>query len=139
MAVAPSGPKPKLDAPTANQPNQPTTEPEKAPHRPVRGLLDHTNWKGPAPLLRAGPIRSDGQTDRHNPVLLPALRTVRQVRTGVLCIPFTGTQHGPTDRAAFGLVEAFRRGDGHGEDVVLELDSRRGLNLDLVRVRSCRQ
>lgn len=86
-------------------------------------------------MLRAGPIRSDGQTDRHNPVLTLALRTVRQVPTGVLCIPFTGTLHGPPDRAAFGLIEAFRRRVGHGEDVVLELDSRRGLNLDLVRVR----
>jgi hypothetical protein len=53
---------------------------------------------------------------------------VRQVLTGVLCIPFSGTLHGPTDRAAFGLVEAFGRGDVHGEDVVLELDSRPGLN-----------
>lgn len=86
-------------------------------------------------MLRAGPFRSDRQTDRHNPVVALALRTVRQVPTGVLCIPFTGTLHGPPDRAAFGLVEAFRLGDGHGEDVVLELDSRRGLNLDLVRVR----
>lgn len=86
-------------------------------------------------MLRAGPFRSDSQTDRHNPVVALALRTVRQVRTGVLCIPFSGTLHGLTDRAAFGLVEPFGRGDVHGEDVVLELDSRRGLNLDLVRVR----
>ena len=34
---------------------------------------------------------------------------MRQVRTGVLCIPFSGSLHGPTDRAAFGLIEAFRR------------------------------
>lgn len=84
-------------------------------HRTVTALLDHTDWKGLAPLLRAGPLRPASQTDRHNPVLIPALRTVREDPTGVLYIPFSGSLHGlrsgVSDRAAFGLGEAFRCGD----------------------------
>ena len=80
------------------------------------GLLVWFLW--PALMEHNSSIRRSNRSTQ--PDIHSCSRTAWQVRTGVLGIPFAGTLHGPPDRATFGLVEAFRSLDVHGEDVIVK-------------------